>query len=888
MKKLLCITTALLVAFLLTSCSELDDILNGITEDLVVDNGGSQEGNGAENGEGDENTENAEGAEDNESGEDGDEGKDDQSEALEALNKASVWYPYSDLFLITEDKGAWRNAFVDEFSNGTLGVALVSSSDAKPKQDHEIIIGESQRDASRLAYSALFDSMEDDGDTEGYVIYVYDGSLAIAYSSEAAMNQAVSVFLNKCLLERLAVPNGVLLSDFYSLREMAEANREKMYDENLEKIKESLLLRGVSNADAIVAGIDKLYSLYGTDMLIWLANLYDVEVGGFYYSDSGRDNFGYLPDLESTGQAFAMLDRSGLFSAFGGLANHGIPEFMREQLLSFVRSLQSSEDGFFYHPQWGTSIASSRRSRDLDNAKSLLGYLRENPYYDDPSGRMSGIYGAPGKNAVKPVAYLTSPLGSSVDLAAVMPVASTLPYYLQSLDAWASYLDKLNVSGDSYSVGNTLCSDWALIKAAGQEYVEYVINHLNERQIPETGLWEYNNPDNDYDPTDGIGFNGTNGLMKISVLYGSLGYAVPNAYQALQSAIKVGLYKNTGAKEETVCYVLNIWTCLTGMISNVKQNDKANYEAARALLMENVPELLDSSYDILKTHLREDGGFAYREVSAMNISQGALVGYADKAESDVNATMVATSSTVGAMLGALEVSGMPIWCADDYYLFMREIESVEPVVKNPKDGFETFTDGQSTSNVTLNLKGYTSSVSDGALKISSAGNVIGGLVNIKMQYASSTGRKAHFLESHIRIDDAALGDVLTLDFKTSSGKVIVSLTLECYSAGGEKRLRLKDTYAGADGVKNVIIDGLALGEWHQIRLMAHQIYSPSYCVKTKVVVNDKYMQTTDSTAMSGSAPVDGLLGACGIQIVGKNVELQLDNLYSEKNYTPFS
>ena len=887
MKKMLLIITTLTVVLSLASCSVLDDVINGMAGG-VVDNSGSQNGESAENGGNAENNGDTENGENKENEENEENEKDDNSEALEALNKASVWYPYSDLFLITEYTGSWRTSFVDEFTNGTLGVTVISSSDAKPKRDHEIVIGQSLRDVSRLAYEKLEALITDDGDEEGYVIYVYDGSIAIAYSSEAAMKQAVSVFLEKCLLERLNVPNGVLLSDFYSLREMAEANREKMYTENLKKIKDELIRRGADNADAIISGIEKLYTLYGTDMLTWLANLYDVENGGFYYSDSGRDNFGYLPDLESTGQAFAMLDRSGLFSAFGGLSNHGIPEFMRESLLSFVRNLQSSEDGFFYHPQWGTAIASSRRSRDLDNAKSLLGYLRENPYYDDPSGRMSGIYGAPGKNAVKPVAYLTSHLGSSANFSAVMPTASNLPYYLQSIDAWANYLEKLNVSNDSYSVGNTLCSDWALIKAAGKEYVEYVINHLNERQIPETGLWEYNNPDNDYDPTDGIGFNGTNGLMKISVLYGSLGYAVPNAYQALKSAIKVGLYKNTGAKEETVCYVLNIWTCLNGMISNVKQHDKANYESARALLIENVPELLDSSYDILKTHLMPDGGFSYREVSAMNISQGALVGYSNVAESDINATMVATSSTVGAMLGALEVSGMPIWGPDDYYLFMRELESVGPVVKNPKDGFETFTDGNSTGNVTLNLKGYSSSVSDGALKISSSGNVTGGSVNVKMQYASSTGRKAHFLESHIKIDDAALGDVLTLDFKTSGGKVIVSLTLECYSVGGEKRLRLKDTYAGADGQKNVIIDGLALGEWHQIRLIAHQLYSSSYSVKTKVIVNNKYITTTDSSAMSGSAPLDGIISSSAITIVGKNVELQLDNLYSEKNYTPYS
>ncbi len=813
---------------------------------------------------------------------------DSGDDATDLANDGAVWYPHAEVYLITADMGSWRLKFVDEFSQETVDVSLIASSDEKPKRDHEIVIGESTREVSRLAYEALGDGMTDDDDSEGYVIYVHDGSLAIAYSSESARKNAISAFLEKCLLERFDLPNGVVLTDFYSLRERAEENRQKMYSENLAKIKTKLMGRGATNADEIVAGIERIYSLYTTDMLIWLANLYDVERGGFYYSDSGRDNFGYLPDLESTGQAFAMLDRSGLFKEFGGLSNHGVPEFMRESLLSFVRGLQSSEDGFFYHPQWGTAIGSSRRARDLDNAVALFGYLRESPYYDDPSGRMAGIYGAPGSDNIKPASYLASRLVSAPDFAAVISVNSKLPYYLQSLDAWAAYLEKLNVSRDSYSVGNTLCSDWALIKAAGKEYVKYVIDHLNERQIPETGLWEYNDPDNDYDPTDGIGFNGTNGLMKISVLYSSLGYAVPNAYQALQSAIKVGLYKNTGAKQETVCYVYNIWLCIQGMISNVKKNDKANYESARALIIENAPELLDSSYDILKTHLRDDGGFSYRETSAMNISQGALVGYSDVAESDINATMVATSSTLGAMNGALELSGLPIWCADDYYVFMNEFTSLEPVVKKPREGYETFTDGYSRENVTLDLDGYSTAVTDGALKITSTRDSSGGAVNVVMKKTWSSGN-TNVLDSDFRIDSAAVGEVLRFSFRNAAGSATLSsLTLECYLDGGEKKLRLKDTYEGADGEITTIIDGLSLGEWHRIRILTYKIYGSKYSVRNRVIVDDRYITTTDSSVMNGSSPLDIVVASCKIEIMSSDTELWIDNVYSEKNYNPYT
>ena len=77
MKKLLCIITAILVVFSLASCSVLDDIINGITQGIVGDSTDSPDDNDIENEE-----------------------NDDDSAELDALNQASVWYPYSDLFLI--------------------------------------------------------------------------------------------------------------------------------------------------------------------------------------------------------------------------------------------------------------------------------------------------------------------------------------------------------------------------------------------------------------------------------------------------------------------------------------------------------------------------------------------------------------------------------------------------------------------------------------------------------------------------------------------------------------------------------------------------------------------------------------------------------------------
>ena len=170
--------------------------------------------------------------------------------------------------------------------------------------------------------------------------------------------------------------------------------------------------------------------------------------------------------------------------------------------------------------------------------------------------------------------------------------------------------------------------------------------------------------------------------MKISVLYSSLGYAVPNAYNALKSVIKVGLYPNTDPRDESVCYVLNIWTCLSNMMSNIKKYDPDNFDEAQALLAENIPSLLASAYDLQHTHLLADGGFKYYERTIMN----GITGCAKAPESDTDSTMVATTSTINNIYGTLEkvygkLTSVPMWGPDDYYLFINELKEAEPVQK---------------------------------------------------------------------------------------------------------------------------------------------------------------------------------------------------------------
>jgi len=46
------------------------------------------------------------------------------------------------------------------------------------------------------------------------------------------------------------------------------------------------------------------------------------------------------------------------------------PDEQAAKLLSWVQSLQSNRDGYYYHPQWGMSIGDARRSRDYSYSSS--------------------------------------------------------------------------------------------------------------------------------------------------------------------------------------------------------------------------------------------------------------------------------------------------------------------------------------------------------------------------------------------------------------------------------------------------------------------------------------------------------------------------------------
>ena len=240
--------------------------------------------------------------------------------------------------------------------------------------------------------------------------------------------------------------------------------------------------------------LEEMYSLWGKSTYEWLAGLWEPEIGGFYYSESGRDHEGFLPDIESTLQAIGIVRSTGMLDEWGGSFYDAFPAWLREKLVSFTKSL-ADPDGYYYHPQWGKDIITRRRSRDLTWSISMLKSFREKP-----------------------------PMPTALDLLASdkKEEVAAAPH-LASEEAFAKYLEEMDIYKQSYVSGSTIGSQAEQIKAAGLD--KMLIDHYNEKQNPKNGLW-----------ADSVTYYSVSGLLKISSSYQRLGYDFPNLTAAVDSA----------------------------------------------------------------------------------------------------------------------------------------------------------------------------------------------------------------------------------------------------------------------------------------------------------------------------------------------------------------
>ena len=382
-----------------------------------------------------------------------------------------------------------------------------------------------------------------------------------------------------------------------------------------------------------------LYGLYNEGMYLWIAGLWEPEIGGFYFSNSARDNVGFLPDIESTVQAMRFLETAGIFRAKGeGSFDKLAPDNMRAPIIRFAKSLQDP-DGFFYHPQWGKDITVSRRARDLGWATNIIRDLGGETNYPTPIDKQPD------------------------------DGESRLPEHLRSLDAFRAYLDGLDLTHRSYHVGNLLSSQHSQIKAAGDDFVNMLMEWLASQQNPTLGLWQ-----------DNLDYHATNGLMKVTMLYNYYGIAFPNARAALESAIAVTLSREPNNQ---ITSFYNPWITMNMLIKNLRMSgDVATADEMQAKIVSSAAEMIRCTADKIRVFGKPDGSFSYCPECSSGTSQGAPVSIPNTPEGDVNGNGLATTGVVRNITDTLGIPAIRFFTPEDGKLFFELIDASYPPVKN--------------------------------------------------------------------------------------------------------------------------------------------------------------------------------------------------------------
>jgi len=754
------------------------------------------------------------------------------------------------------------------------GVTLTA--EAGGEGDKLFILGQCDLELSRKAYARMNRAFSQSDSTSIFTVYTDGKSVAIAYESEVACYAAIEYFFDN--IEDFGTKSGFVTEEF-NVESYVKAVRERERSGALQLFAERL------GADAANM-LGDMYSLYDSNVYNWLINLWDPYTGGFYYSNSARNTVGFLPDLESTAQALIFMSESGMLEEYDGKYALALPSDMRSLLLGFAKGTQDSEDGYFYHEQWGKSISSTRLGRDLGWATRIISGLGSTPYWHTPNG-VKGEYGAPGVSAVSFRGTSTSRV--SLLVSAVVP--ASLPSYLKDVNLFIKHLEEdFDWENNSYRAGNAIESDLGQIQNAGEKFTEALIEFLDSKQ-KSNGLWE-----------DEISYDSINGLMKISVAYTSLNKPIPNADKAMESAIAVMKSSESPAH---VCSVYNPWEAVANILHSMKQTSNLEFtEKIREQFRSEAEGLIGTTFEKLTVFKKNDGGFSYYvKYSAAN-SQGSPVALEKTEESDVNATNICTNSIVRAMFEVFGVEEVKRYGAIDFrflsdtlselgYIIKDEILPAEVITFDGYDkefgeeegGVVKYPDSFAENIVSDTEKGGTdykwfnssiveNPVSDADdLVLYSKTNVAVGEEKPNADKPSSTRFKIfnaalealgncyvydadmYFVKGYGKTNSLGKKSsepIIQLFFMTES-LPCSSVNFSVYTDSGTDYVKIGENYSGKDGKQNNIAGKIPMGEWVNIRLEFYKRYEINdeggeiYSPKLKIFVNGRYQGECDAT-----------------------------------------
>ena len=712
--------------------------------------------------------------------------------------------------------------------------------DDEPTVDGEIVIGSTSRAITAKARDTLAVELAASSQYDcGYLAY-YDGkSVALYWDTPDMANIAIAKFISVCVNEkRLDLKEGIVTSEYFV---KSEYEIEKYW----------LDIAAVSDK-TVVAALRQMYnSINGSAIVDFYANLWDGDIGGFYYTISARDNYGYLPDIESTQQIIAGLENCGAYDDMDKF----YPDEIKLAILEFVWNMQSENDGYFYHPQWAqdkSQLQTDRYGRDMTRATNIISYFtidtdgdgvaeKQYPRYCAPNGVKCKAHSGTDDRCVFPIVSgvssvsITSSVSSAVSLlieSVVSPTAtvSSHPDYT-SRDAFSAWLEEYNSTiKENSGKAHNLSSIRAEITQHG--YDDIVLAHLDrvqaevfEEQLRDgeepTGLWQKN-----------VDYNAVWGLLKYSGYYnaGSRGKAIDEKYlpYIIKTCIKVIELAPDGNYASNDLY--NQWDSIARVFDNVKTYyGDAKVAQLRTILRENVASLINNSLLKIEDLKLSNGSYALNSngtsparIYGTDISLGIV-------EGNTNSTNI-ICSMYNSVFECLGFKPVPLMTRSDGERFLDTIMTIEPVnkvgVTSSTVDFEgadlpsSISKSSSNPGLEIELDYDPEDSSNGVLRIDSPSHTNMDTVFVR---SGGTGSDCYIFESKIYVSSATeisktKENVLQIklgNLKNSKMSDVTYMLILEKSASGININELTTTSSNSGAVT---VASVGLDEWFDLRI----------------------------------------------------------------------
>ena len=580
---------------------------------------------------------------------------------------------------------------INELNRAIQSVYLIwpsLSSDSSSPSEHEMVFGESNRaitsdaraqlDAKIAEEAASFaEKGIDEDDITGYIIYSNGASLAVYWKDFQISPIAINAFEENYVTEStLLMEPGIAKAELFSLSEYLKEREAALLEEKWAALAEAIPDK---YREGIVKELKNLYALYDQDMIKWLANLYDPATGGWYHSNSARDdNNGfsigtrtvhYLPDIENTYVSLTLVSAMGMAEMFDDDWTKAMPDWLLCDVAEWVQSLQDP-DGFFYHPQWPKEFIEaknlqSRITRDRGSAKELLrriGYPVKYTAY------------IPSENS------LTEKLGESAVSAVskVLPTAMLSQY--ESVENFREYLDGFEAEiaglGDAdrawkfYYYGNLFQSTTSYMT---EDMKRMTIEFFDKYQNPKNGMW-----------SEGLYYDSTNGIHKIAAVYNSIGAELKYIDKIVESTMEIINFDFETRPSSGGVNIYNAWSCFPYIYTNIRncsngltyKESMEKCEEIKAKVFAMAEEAILNTFIHTEGMKQADGSFGYSRSGSSSTAQGCPSAVPGTAEGDVNGNALTSYDIVHYITLALELDDyeIPMFTEEDRNVFVGIIE----------------------------------------------------------------------------------------------------------------------------------------------------------------------------------------------------------------------